>query len=64
MSRLVLVIVLSLISFISSNLGVEWLTIGHGLHPIAAFSIAIGAFIATVIVVRLPMQVCETESGD
>jgi hypothetical protein len=61
MSRLVLVILLCLISFVASSLGMDWLLIGHGLHPLAAFPIAIGAFIATVMLVRLPMQVCETE---
>jgi hypothetical protein len=51
--RTITIVCLILISFLTFNLGMDWITFGHGLHPAIAMPISTAAFITIFI---LPNQ--------
>ena len=50
MIHLLTTVVLSLIAFITFNLGMDWINFGHGLHPVIALPIAAASFIGVCFI--------------
>lgn len=53
MTHLLTTVVLSLIAFITFNLGMDWTNFGHGLHPVIALPIAAASFIGVCFINKI-----------
>lgn len=53
MTHLLTTVVLSLIAFITFNLGIDWINFDHGLHPVIALPIAAASFIGVCFINKI-----------
>lgn len=47
--RFIVFLCVCIIGFVTFNLGMDWISLGHGLHPVLAFPIATICFFVAVI---------------